>query len=58
MSNQQTKKELMEVSFAEKNLLLFCRKNKFGEIKIIFQNGEPTKGEEVKKSIRFDLGID
>ncbi|MCD1146808.1 DUF2292 domain-containing protein [Peptoniphilus sp. KCTC 25270] len=43
----------MEVSEKEKNLIENLRCLPFGEIKIIVQNNEPIRIEEIKKSIKL-----
>ncbi|WMM25810.1 DUF2292 domain-containing protein [Tissierella sp. MB52-C2] len=37
----------------EKNLIELIRNTEFGEIKIIIQNSEPVRVEELKKSIKL-----
>lgn len=45
--------ESIKVSEKEKKLIEFIRKTKFGEIKIIIQNSEPIRIEEIKRSIKL-----
>ncbi|KGF11371.1 DUF2292 domain-containing protein [Urinicoccus massiliensis] len=47
------KKTKEEVSERENKLLNLIRQTSFGEVKIIIQDGEPIRVEEVKKSIKL-----
>ncbi|VFB15693.1 Uncharacterised protein [Urinicoccus massiliensis] len=47
------KKTKEEISERESKLLNLIRQTSFGEVKIIIQDGEPIRVEEVKKSIKL-----
>ncbi|EGS30165.1 MAG: DUF2292 domain-containing protein [Peptoniphilus sp. oral taxon 375] len=47
------KKTKEEISERENKLLNLIRQTSFGEVKIIIQDGEPIRVEEVKKSIKL-----
>ncbi|MDR0294253.1 MAG: YezD family protein [Oscillospiraceae bacterium] len=38
-------------SYAEKQLLHMIRELKYGEIRVIVQDGKPVRAEEIKKSV-------
>lgn len=50
---ERLKKTKEEVSERENKLLNLIRQTSFGEVKIIIQDGEPIRVEEVKKSIKL-----
>ena len=50
---ERVKKTKEEVSERENKLLNLIRQTSFGEVKIIIQDGEPIRVEEVKKSIKL-----
>ncbi len=43
----------MELTPKEVKLIEIIRETAFGEIKIVVQNGEPIRVEEIKKSIKL-----
>lgn len=47
------KKTKEEISERENKLINLIRQTSFGEVKIIIQDGEPIRVEEVKKSIKL-----
>ena len=46
-------KRTVEVSEKEENLILLIRNLKYGELRIIVQDSEPTRAESIKESIRL-----
>ncbi|MBU5312475.1 DUF2292 domain-containing protein [Tissierella carlieri] len=43
----------LKLTEREKNLIELIRNTEFGEIKIIIQNSEPIRVEELKRSIKL-----
>lgn len=43
----------LKLTDREKNLIELIRNTEFGEIKIIIQNSEPIRVEELKRSIKL-----
>lgn len=53
MSSEKIKKNVGAVNAKEQRLLNLIRETEFGEIKIIVQDKQPIRVEEVKKSIKL-----
>lgn len=46
----------IDVSYAEKSFIEYCREIGFGKLtEIIIKNGEPVAAEKSMQSIRFDI---
>ncbi|MDR1822032.1 MAG: YezD family protein [Oscillospiraceae bacterium] len=43
----------LAVSEQEKKIILLLREIKFGEVKIVMQNGVPVRIDEIRKSIKL-----
>ncbi len=46
-------KQINNMNEREKKLIEFIRNTEYGEIKVIIQNKEPIRIEEIKKSIKL-----
>lgn len=53
MKSQENKIEKMELNEKEKKLILLIREIGFGELKVIIQDKQPLRIEELKKSIKL-----
>ncbi|MEG2174411.1 MAG: DUF2292 domain-containing protein [Oscillospiraceae bacterium] len=47
------KSAVNEFSNREKRLILLLRDLQFGEVKVIVQDGQPIRAEEIKQSIKL-----
>lgn len=54
VSMKEEDKKPMYLSEKERNLIELIRKVGFGEIRIVVNEGVPTRAEEIRKSVLFE----